>query len=419
MDSDTTASSVANNTVRVRRRRGSTAVASTSSAVVAAPVQAPQAPRSKDGPDEGVVRITSDGRNGGAPRRAHAPGRGRMGPGGPGGGGGGGGWGGGHHRRRRFESAKAGRAWIIAAVVLTLLSPAAWSYGAALAAPGNVPLSVRSVEWLRDHHGRWLVNDVEDFWYNHHKPKKGGQPAKAFAGLGVGASGAATGKAAAQPTGPKHLPPPAAIAPIVSTPLAGEGQWQPLGQPVDGIPAMYYALLRPDPVYTSVVAAVAWMDPTLVKAVLYAGVQEPGGGGWRYQAPIAPADRPNLLAAFNSGFKMSDALGGYYADGRTARPLRAGAATLAISTDGTPTVGQWGRDIQMGPDIAYARQNLALIVDGGQPVPDINRGAKWGATVGNKVLVWRSGVGVTANGALVYAGGNNLSASTLAQVAVS
>jgi Phosphodiester glycosidase len=309
------------------------------------------------------------------------------------------------------------RRWLVAAVIVALLSPSAWSYGTALAAPGNLPLSVKSVEWLRDHHGRWLVNDIENFWYNHHKPKKGGAPKQPFAKLVPPTSPSGTG--AAQPTqGVQHLPAPTAIAPIVAHPLPGEGQWHPLGQLVSGVPAMYSAYLRPDPVYTSLVTGVAWMDPTLVKAVLYAGVQEPGGSGWRYQAPIAPADRTNLLAAFNSGFKLSDARGGYFSEGRTIRALQAGAATLAIRADGTPTVGQWGRDLHMGPDIVSARQNLALIVDNGQPVPDIDRGglSKWGATLGNKVLVWRSGVGVTANGALVFAGGNDLSAGSLARV---
>jgi hypothetical protein len=36
--------------------------------------------------------------------------------------------------------------------------------------------------------------------------------------------------------------------------------------------------------------------------------------------------------------------------------------------------------------------------------------------VGNAVLVWRSGVGVRSDGALVYAAGNGLSVSSLADV---
>ncbi|HSS08928.1 MAG TPA: phosphodiester glycosidase family protein, partial [Acidimicrobiales bacterium] len=311
---------------------------------------------------------------------------------------------------------------------VVLLSPSAWSYGQALAAPGNTALTVRSVDWLRDHHFRWLVNDVENFWYNHHKPKKGGTPtgqlAQTFdhnARTATGSASASSGNThggSSSTTQPKHLRAPAPIQPIATPPIAGEGQWHPLGQPVQGVPAMYAAYLRPDPVHTSLVTGVAWVDPLLVRAVLYAGVMEPGGGGWQYQGSVAPTDRSNLLAAFNSGFKLKDSQGGYYAEGRVVRPLRPGVATLLIRADGTPTVGELGRDFQMGPDVAYARQNLSLIVDNGQPAPDITRNnqAKWGATLGNNVFVWRSGVGVTADGALVFVGGNGLSAASLAGV---
>ena len=213
-----------------------------------------------------------------------------------------------------------------------------------------------------------------------------------------------------------HLPPPPPIPPIAADPLPGEGQWQPLGQPVDGVLAMYAAFLRPDAVHTSLVSAVVWIDPTLVRAAGYAGVVEPGGGPWANQAPIPDALRPELLAAFNSGFKMRDARGGFYASGRTARPLVDRAATVVISADGTPNVGMWGRDFQMGPGVAFARQNLSLIVDGGAPVPGLatDSAATWGATVGNAVLVWRSGLGITTDGALVYAAGNGLSITSLA-----
>ena len=57
-------------------------------------------------------------------------------------------------------------------------------------------------------------------------------------------------------------------------------------------------------------------------------------------------------------------------------------------------------------------------MDGGKPVAGLanNTFQRWGATLGNKLYVWRSGVGVTANGALVYAGGPDLSIYTLADV---
>ena len=285
----------------------------------------------------------------------------------------------------------------------------------ALTAPGNDAAVIRSTEWLKNHHFTWAINDVERYWYKHHQPKKGGAPTGALGSTLQPATGS-HGSPPAQIV--QHLPVPSPIPPFVSNPAAGEGQWKPLGEPVRGVPAMYAAFLRPDAVHTSLVTAVAWMDPLLIKAVGYAGVQEPGGGPWQHEAPIAQSVRPDLLAAFNSGFKMRDSRGGYYADGRVLRPLRDGAATFVINANGTPTIGQWGRDVGPSPDVVFARQNLSLIVDDGLPAAGIQSDSniKWGATLGNAVLVWRSGVGVTANGALVYAAGSGLSAASLANV---
>jgi hypothetical protein len=312
--------------------------------------------------------------------------------------------------------------------VLVVLIPTADSYFRALTGPGNDALSIRSVEWLRSHHFRWLVNDVENFWYTHHQPKKGGTVSPLLRAQIAGSHPGSVARPTPRPATPAAraaptvaaLPPPAPITPLVALPLAGEGQWRPLGQPVHGVPAMYATYLRPDAVHTSLVAAVAWIDPKLVRAVQYAGAVEPGGGGWAHQLPIPLAVRPKLLAVFNSGFKMDDAQGGYYDSGRYDRTLRNGAATLWITRDGVPHVGQWGRDVTMTPDVVEARQNLDLIVDGGQPAPGVqyNNPAKWGWTLGNKVLVWRSAVGQTANGALVYVGGPGLSVYSLAQLLV-
>ena len=51
-------------------------------------------------------------------------------------------------------------------------------------------------------------------------------------------------------------------------------------------------------------------------------------------------------------------------------------------------------------------------------VPDINdnSGERWGQTLSQKAYVWRTGVGVAANGDVVFAAGNSLSAPTLAQL---
>lgn len=117
---------------------------------------------------------------------------------------------------------------------------------------------------------------------------------------------------------------------------------------------------------------------------------------------------------------MANANGGYYSEGKTVFPLRDGAASLVIYRNGTATVGMWGRDASMTPDVAAVRQNLNLVVDGGHQVPglDANDTAKWGYTLGNKVYVWRSGLGVTADNALVYVAGPYLNITDLANLLV-
>ena len=64
------------------------------------------------------------------------------------------------------------------------------------------------------------------------------------------------------------------------------------------------------------------------------------------------------------------------------------------------------------PTSRSVRQNLALLVDGGRLSPDIDSGTQtnWGATIGAAAYVWRSGVGVTASGDLVFVAGDALSA---------
>ncbi|MGH9061053.1 MAG: hypothetical protein ACRDZY_16290, partial [Acidimicrobiales bacterium] len=274
------------------------------------------------------------------------------------------------------------RRWIALLVVLVVLVPTVDSYFGALTAKGTDSLGIRTTEWLRVHHFRWLVNDVEHFYYTHHQPKRGGAPSGQLATQLQGGGH----RFKPDQTASLSLPLPAPIQPFVTNPPPGEGTWQPLVQ-VKGQPAIMAAYLRPDAVHTSLVSGVAWINPKLVRSVGYAGTQEPGGT-WTNQVPIPDSARPNLVAAFNSGFKMSDALGGYYADGRFARPMRAGAATAWIDTTGALHVGQWGRDVSQTPNVTFARQNLSLLVDGGQPVPDSVTGvsSKWGVTVGNKVL---------------------------------
>jgi hypothetical protein len=300
-------------------------------------------------------------------------------------------------------------------VLLALMTPIWVSLGNALTNPAlGLSVGARGAEWLRDNGGGSIVTSIENWWYLHHPPPVGGRPnGNAIPKTGVGVT--VTGKSSIA-----HLPTPVSLVPFAHPALAGEGKWVPAGRPVAGIPAIYTTFMRPDAVHTSVVDGVAWMDTKLLRATLYSGSYIPGGGPYKYTAPVPPSAAQSLEAAFNAGFRMQDANGGYYTQGKTIIALRTGAASFVIYKNGSATVGAWGSDVKMTSDVVAVRQNLDLLVNHGSPVPGLiaNDNSQWGDTLGGAAFVSRSGVGVTSDGALVYVGGPNLNITDLANLLV-
>lgn len=224
---------------------------------------------------------------------------------------------------------------------------------------------------------------------------------------------------------PLHTP--SALKPFGSSTIAGEGRWHPAGRLVNGAWAVYETTLVPPG--GSLAAGVAWMDPRLLSARLYSGSLSPGNGPYRFTAPVQPAYARTLVAAFNGGFIMNAAHGGYYTEGRVVDALRRGAASFVIYANGDVNVGAWGRAVSMTPRVVSVRQNLVLLVANGRPTAAAvsanwdNWGATCGAyscakTVAGLEHQWRSGVGVTRKGALVYVTGPALSPSQLADLLV-
>jgi hypothetical protein len=302
-------------------------------------------------------------------------------------------------------------------VALAFIALVGYSFVSALLKPTNDPIGPKAVGWFRDHNLEFVPNTIERVFYTVNAPEsggklKGGIPTAAPSGDG-GAVAAAT--AAATPT---TLPRPVDIKPFVAAPEPNEGVWQPTGKKVDGQPVVYQTFIRPDATHTGQLVGLAWINGKRTTAALYNGTEEPGGAGWARGSKVEPADYGPLVATFNSGFKINGSLGGYFAEGRMVKPLVDGRASMIIKKDGTFTVGEWGRDAVMGPDIEAVRQNLSLLIDNGEIAPDVNSNfqGRWGATLGNSLYVWRSGVGIDKAGNVIYAGGPAMSVSSLAEV---
>jgi hypothetical protein len=247
--------------------------------------------------------------------------------------------------------------WALGASAAVLIGVVVWpatSYVSALTYSGEASFTVRTAEWVRDHGGGGLVDVLENWWYS--------QPP------GAAAPNAASlpSPAAPSPSAPREpvsLPVAAGLKP-----LAGEGRWAAGRAGSGGAPAIFTTFERPDPQHPSVVAGVARIDSRGTRLQLVAGTTQPDRTGWPERAQVPVDARAGLVATFNSGFKMIDANGGFYADGRTAKALWPGAASVVIRADGSATVGEWGRDATLTPDVVAVRQNLELVVDEGRLV---------------------------------------------------
>jgi len=223
------------------------------------------------------------------------------------------------------------------------------------------------------------------------------------------------------------LPAPAPLAPFGGS-ASVQGVWRPAGRRVGGVSAVYVTSLIP-PGGTRP-AGIAWLDTGLLSARLYSGSVSPGGGPFRYTAPIRSAQAATLVAAFNGGFKMNAARGGYYTEGRVIVPLRRGAASLVIYCGGSIGIGAWGTDVSMTRDVISVRQNLVPLVVAGHPAARAYAADwyhTWGETCGATSCAasvpgvehqWRSGAGVTADGALVYVTGPALDPLQIARLLV-
>jgi len=303
--------------------------------------------------------------------------------------------------RRVALGVRARRIVVLGALILLL--DLVGSFAVVMMQPSNSPFGVRAIEWLRDNGAAWLVSDIENIYYSMNAPSTGGPPLKRLPKVG---SAAGTKAASAAP---------APITPVISPALTGEGKWRGTGPLVGGVAPVLVTTFRPDPNYPQMIAGVAWIDTSRTSIALYPGRYEPPNDG-NQPAEVPPQLRSSLLATFNSGFKLEDDGGGFVASGHIYAPLRDGQATLLGYRDGTVDVRTWTGGPDPGPAIDFARQNLPLIVEHGQLNPALGNDSLWGATLGNSVRVWRSGIGVDAHGNVIYAAADDQTAQSLAQI---
>ncbi len=303
------------------------------------------------------------------------------------------------------------RVLLITALILAL--PSLVSFAGMLTQASDASLPIRTVEWLRDNGARGIVNKVENLWYTTFQAPSTGGPALHALPRQAGVSGGSgsPGRVAA------HYYEPPKIQPVIQPALAGEGAWHATFATGGSRPPVLVTQYRPEALYPQNIAGVAWIDHTRTSTWLYPGRREPAitlPSRGPEELPLQA--RGKLVAAFNSGFKLADSGGGFATGGHTYAPLRNGLATIVRYRDGRVDIQSWTSGSQAPANVLYARQNLPLIVSGGHPNPNLSDGPEWGATLGNKVRVWRSGVGIDRQGNLIYAAANYMTVGSLADV---
>jgi len=308
-----------------------------------------------------------------------------------------------------------GRGWrlafrAVAVALIAFLVVVGWSIGRALTLPGGGTFSERMAEWARDHYLGPVVTFGE--WLTYQKPKQGGVPGVSFKKLGGQAVHKKKHYQGLLPIIPANLGSPA------GKPLPGEGVWK-VAVSVKGVPAVFKTYVRQSRQYSSYYAGIVSMDQRLLEFSLRPGTEDPGYGHWGAPMYIPRGGRLGLVATFNSGFRVASSGGGLYLHGHYDGRLVKGEASEVYLKNGQMLIGRWGYGLlQMGPNIAAVRQNLKPIVDHGQVPASVNQNVltTWGATLGGGYDVWRSGVGITRDGRIIFAYGPALNVRTLADL---
>jgi hypothetical protein len=205
---------------------------------------------------------------------------------------------------------------------------------------------------------------------------------------------------------------------ILSDPQPGEGVWTTSNMPLGNQPKppLWHTFFRPDPERPYARADLVWIDLGQTELSMVQGTVEPrpiDGIKGTGQIPIPVQESGKLLAAWNGGFLTLHGAYGMMLNRRIIAPARDGFGVLAQYADGSLRLGVWGRDIKMSPDLVSFRQNGPILIDQGMVNQDAT--LNWGRAVSGETRIWRSGIGLTANGELIYGIGDSLSAQTLGE----
>jgi len=202
-------------------------------------------------------------------------------------------------------------------------------------------------------------------------------------------------------------------------PYQNEGVWEPISLPqFPQKAAMAKTLIHVDDQRSYAYVALVKIDMSKLCLGTVAGTEQPGGpigNKGDGKVPENIQSQNLLVAAFDGGFQYRDGAYGMIVEGKTFVPVRPQLATLFIDASGHAQITNY----LGGPfpaNVVAARQNGPLLVQDGKVTSFTEEGKDtWGRTVTNSMYTWRSGIGETRDGSLIYAVGPSLQPQTLAR----
>jgi hypothetical protein len=239
-------------------------------------------------------------------------------------------------------------------------------------------------------------------------------------------------------TGPEETTfPPPNLPSIWKTPEPGEGEWSAPnipwlrrvgggvgGEPTEAPPPFVRTFVRPDDARPYVRVVLVAMDMRQLELAMQAGAEDPKpltGAPGPGRIPRDPKVFTRVAAAFNGAFKTEHGSYGMMVDRRVLLPPQPSSATVVVLSDARVGLGTWGPSSDdanltgLGQaEIVSLRQNLDPLLELGVLNPA--KRSLWGFTLpGTGMQTERSGLCVTGDGHLIYAWGDDLSATTLAK----
>ncbi|MCL4353159.1 phosphodiester glycosidase family protein [Patescibacteria group bacterium] len=228
-------------------------------------------------------------------------------------------------------------------------------------------------------------------------------------------------KTISKTSSPAPIPQSMRLSPIPSLtslePFPNEGVWRPiLFDRFSKQTLLAKTIVSPDPQRNYAYVALVKMAMKKLGVAAVAGGAQPGGPIGNPGTGIIPwkiTSRNKLIAAFNGGFQYKDGQYGMTIGKKTYVPLQNNLATFVIYNNGSLNIINYqGQDLS---NTTAIRQNGPMLIENGSITSYTDNRDTWGLTVTNSMYTWRSGIGITKNGNLIYAVGPSLVPHTLAK----